>query len=358
MKFLKWFAIVCFSLFSHTQAFAQNDININVKSAYIDLGRSLTWGSSGGFGNCQVASSCGFNNNFLFTPLNPDQGICIFITNNNPTNSHTFTIAVSQTGDQRQQTYTGSTGRFVTDTVQGTASPVGSLATTTVYVHTTAGARVVIQLSGSSSAAGTPDTADVYLVQTSATSCGPVQNGVTQVSINGIPSITFSGAQPVNTESTKSSYRVGGFVTPTGSVIYVVINGSATKTISINYYQISCQATSATNEDMQAVKRSTLDSGGTSISLNPVANDSNDPAATATVLAYTAAPTLGNQIGIVNSDKLFFASAGLAPNVIFEQFGIRNDKTMILRGATQEFEINSAVPAGGTCDVEFGWTEF
>jgi hypothetical protein len=171
--------------------FAQVDIRLRDRSPYLVLGRNLAWGQSG-YG--------GIENNYMFTPLNPDQGICVFVTNNNPTSSHALTIESWQTGDPGVTSYTGNTGRFVQDTVQGTYSPVPAGSTLSAYVHTSAGAVVTLKVRGTSAQSGSPDTADLYLVQTSSGSCGPVQGGQQ----------TVMGAQPEGQINTSNPIVVGG----------------------------------------------------------------------------------------------------------------------------------------------------
>jgi len=148
------------------------DLYIRDRGAYLTLARGVSWAGTG------INS---FNNTYLFTPLNPDQGICVFVRNNNPTNAHTFALAVYQTGDSSVMSYALDSGKFIQDTVQGAVSPTPAASTTCVYVHANAAARVALVFTGGGALAGTPDTADIFLVQTNHTSCGPVGNGADYV---------------------------------------------------------------------------------------------------------------------------------------------------------------------------------
>lgn len=148
-------------------AFGQQDIQLQGKAPYRDVGRGLVWGSSG------AGSTVGINNNFIFTPQNPDEGICVFVANNNPTSAHSLTVSVHQTGDAQARNYTGNTGRFVADTVINPVSTIAASSMGVSYVHTNAGAYVVLSISGTTTQTGSPDTADVFIVETQHLSCGP-----------------------------------------------------------------------------------------------------------------------------------------------------------------------------------------
>jgi hypothetical protein len=145
-------------------AFARADIQVRSSGPYLTLGRNLAWGAAG---------ANGIENIWTFVPLNPNQGICVFVTNNDSA-SHSFTLNVYQTGDSAVPQFTGYSQFFRPDTVQGTYSPVSGNSTTTAFVQTSAAARVAVEITGSSPAGGT---ANVYVVQTNAGSCGPVSSG-------------------------------------------------------------------------------------------------------------------------------------------------------------------------------------
>lgn len=209
-------------------AVAQIDIQVSTaaRSPYIVVGRGLTWGSSG---------TGGANNYFIFQPLSPDQRYCVFIVNNNPTSSHTYTLAAYQTGDPSQGSFqNNSSGRWIQDTVQGNAQTVSAASTTSAYVHANAGARMAISLTGSTTQTGSPDTADIFIVQTTAESCGPVQQGVP---LNGVfcsnsAAGSFTGAAStgtiiINGAAGKSIYLC--------SASLAVLNGATAQYVSIIY---------------------------------------------------------------------------------------------------------------------------
>lgn len=141
----------------------QADQIVRQSGPYLTLGKNLTWASQ-------------INDIWVFTPQNPDQGICIFVSNND-SSSHTFTLEVFQTGDPSLRQYTGNQSRYRPDIIQGTYSPVAANSTVTAYVHTSAAARAAVKISGGSGSG----TADVYVVMTAAPGCGPVNAGAMTV---------------------------------------------------------------------------------------------------------------------------------------------------------------------------------
>lgn len=161
MKRLLALFLVCLPIYAA-------DMYIRQRGPYLTVARGVSWAGTG---------AGAFNNTYLFTPLNPDQGICVSVRNNNPTSAHTFTLNVYQTGDSSLMSYTPNIGRFLTDTVEGEISPIAAATTTCVYVHANAAARVALVFAGGGALAGTPDTADIFVVQTSHSSCGPVETG-------------------------------------------------------------------------------------------------------------------------------------------------------------------------------------
>jgi hypothetical protein len=141
-----------------------NFISSGNVSPYLTLGRGLNWGGSG-------PNTIG--QSFIFNPLDPNQGFCVFVFNNNTTSSHSFTLTVAQTGDPSVRTYFGNTQRWTNVATQSSfpfTVPANSLAG--INYKTTASAAIVISFSGNSTQAGSPDTADVFTVQTNQSSCG------------------------------------------------------------------------------------------------------------------------------------------------------------------------------------------
>lgn len=190
---------------------AQQDIQvIGGTNPYITIGRGLAWAGSGP-GN--------LNNNFIFHPIDPNEGFCLFIGNNNPSNSHTVTVAVSQSGDPTLNQFIGLSGQwFTVPTI--TTFPVTVPAATVVGVNykTTASATVAVQFSGATLQAGSPDTVNIFAVQTNQSACGSLgvnsvqgvaQNGTTQTNANTFP-VQIGGVSSPGATGTVRSFFVGG----------------------------------------------------------------------------------------------------------------------------------------------------
>jgi len=163
---------------------------------------------------------------------------------------------------------------------------------------------------------------------------------------------------------TKWSYAacVNSLTPPATPTDMATITGSATRTIKVTRVVFSSTQTTAGINTFFLVKRSTANSGGTSASVTAVPLDSTNPAATATVLSYTANPAaLGTAVGNVRASKLITpAPASLQnPEWIWE-FDLLNTQPVTLRGTTQVLALNfngAALPAGLNVNVAFHWTE-
>lgn len=178
------------------------DVLVPAVSRYVVLGRGLLWAGSG-FG--------GFNNNFIFTPQDPDQGLCLFVVNND-SGSHSFTFAVSQTGDPNAASPAAAPSRWSAVKTFGTPTPVAGNSTGSFYARTQAAARVAVQLASGTGAG----TADLFAVQTtSVQGCssallavqGQVANGAA-LSTAGVNPLVIGGQVP-GSPSTAGWYGVG-----------------------------------------------------------------------------------------------------------------------------------------------------
>lgn len=175
-----------------------------------------------------------------------------------------------------------------------------------------------------------------------------------QVAADGSLSTKNSGAFQA---TYSSSFNVAAAAAATDIAL---IGGSATKTIYITKLIISGVQTTAGLPDISVVKRSTADTGGTSTVQTNVPHDSNDPAASASVLAYTVNPAaLGTSVGSIRRGFLPVAGATSVVNpVVTFEFGDKG-KAIILRGIAQQLAVNlnGATLTGGSFDINFEWYE-
>lgn len=143
------------------------------------------------------------------------------------------------------------------------------------------------------------------------------------------------------------------------------ITGSASKTIRVLRVAIQGTQTTGGYETFGFVKRSTANTGGTSAALTGVPYDSNDAAATATVLQYTANPTaLGTAVGTIGSYRTYIpvsatGTGGTQLPPAFYTFSDLPAKAVVLRGTSQVLAINgnSTTMAGNVLTCLFVWTE-
>jgi hypothetical protein len=113
---------------------------------------------------------------------------------------------VTQTGDPGLNTFIGFTGRwFTVPTV--TTFPVTTPAGTTIGINykTTASAGVTVSFSGGSLQAGSPDTVDVFAVQTTQSACGALPANAVQGPYQQGTNVTLANQFPL---------LIGGLTSP------------------------------------------------------------------------------------------------------------------------------------------------
>lgn len=137
------------------------------------------------------------------------------------------------------------------------------------------------------------------------------------------------------------------------------LTGSATKTIRVTRVTINGTQTTASQITIILLKRSTANTAGTSTAQAAVAHDSNSVAATGTVLAYTANPTVGTLVGNLRSRKVIVGAATGISDEFITEFGTRNCQAVVLRGTGQVFAINlnAATIAGSSFNISIEWIE-
>lgn len=137
------------------------------------------------------------------------------------------------------------------------------------------------------------------------------------------------------------------------------ITGSGTKTIRITRVEITGTATLSTTANVFAIKRSTADTAGTSTSPTAVPHASTNAAATATLAAYTANPTVGTSVGPMRTGKVFIPAVGTSAQALVWDFGTRESQAVILIGTTQVLAVNfnGVTVTGGNLDISVEWTE-
>lgn len=157
------------------------------------------------------------------------------------------------------------------------------------------------------------------------------------------------------------SLAILGFVPAATATDILTIVGNANTVVRVSRIQITGIATAASEMDVQIVKRTAANSGGTATNPTPAQHDSADPAAQATINQFSANPAgLGAGIAMRSQKLALPAAGGTAQPVVWEFPAGRNGREVFLRGVAQAIAINlngGAVPAGCSLDIEIEWTE-
>src|SRR5258708_526007 len=176
--------------------------------------------------------------------------------------------------------------------------------------------------------------------------------------------VSDRSGSPVNTPLWDPGYRLGAIgatlaATPTD---FITLAGAAGVVVRVKSIKLNGVATANGNMPVQLIRRSAVDTGGTSTTPTLVKMDTNDAAASAVLTLYTANPTVGTAVGTLASTRINFSTTATG-SVVANQgwdFTWRGDKPIVLRGATDLLAINfngAAVPAGGLLDWEIAWEE-
>lgn len=138
------------------------------------------------------------------------------------------------------------------------------------------------------------------------------------------------------------------------------ITGSATRKVTVTRMSLASVQTTAGMLAWSLIKRSTANSGGTSVAMTAVPTDRGFPAATATVLRYTGNPTLGNAVGPVWSGRIASPAPATAPVGDLERVVLseRNPITLDGTGDVLAWSLAGiALPAGLSVQATVWWNE-
>lgn len=173
-------------------------------------------------------------------------------------------------------------------------------------------------------------------------------------------------------DSIKRTYGIGftGLVAAAGATDIMQICGSATSLVKVTRMKVSGRATAAAGMDVQIVKRSAANTGGTINASAPWSGtfvtgfnyDTGDSAGTAITATWTANPTLGTSVGVIDSAQVALSVAATTvggPITSFDFGNPRVAKAVTLRGAAQclSMNLNASTYAGNLLDVSMEWTE-
>lgn len=199
-------------------------------------------------------------------------------------------------------------------------------------------------------------------------------SGIAQVRLNvsaltsGVTYVTQSAGQGDELVRTapflRASYSASALIATGATNHFLVLAGSATKTVRVTHAECSGKATASINVNITAEVDSTADTGDAGTAVTATPHDSNNPAATATVLSHTTSPTPGTLVGLVRAGAMNVVVATESatdfpsPNVLSWDFGNRpGAQEVVLRGVAQSFSLNTSAAFGTGaavgCAVEF-----
>lgn len=192
---------------------------------------------------------------------------------------------------------------------------------------------------------------------------GSLPGGTNSIgNLNAPPQGTYIGT--VLTEGNVATYRYEAVgITPAATPTDIfTLQGSASKVIKVKRIILSGEATAAAQIVANLVRRSAANTAGTSTAPTIAQADNADAAPFGAIKLYSVNPTaLGAAVATIISRRLGLnPNAGLPATQVELSFGVRNDKPIILRGATDFLAINlagAALPAGTKLDVAIEWTE-
>lgn len=195
--------------------------------------------------------------------------------------------------------------------------------------------------------------------------------GYAQVRLNvtaltsGATTVAFSGGIGQSFVTTipqpRAAFSAASLIGTGATNHFLVVAGSATKTVRITHVECSGFATTALNEQITAEIDSAADTGDAGTALTATPHDSTNVAATATVLKHTTSPTPGALVGLVRAGALMLGNAAtVIPTGLSWDFGTRpGEQEIVLRGVAQEFALNAnaAFGSGGSVGCAVGFTE-
>lgn len=161
------------------------------------------------------------------------------------------------------------------------------------------------------------------------------------------------------------TFSISGVAALTAQTDMFVLRGSATKLVKVVHIEVSGAATAATEVIWTLKKHTIANTGGTGTAAVITQHDSNDGAATASILAYnTTLPTIDVSATVFRNIRLDLdvlpAASAVTPDRYIQDYGVNAAEPPTLRGVAQEFALNlggGTIPPGEVVDFTITWTE-
>lgn len=136
------------------------------------------------------------------------------------------------------------------------------------------------------------------------------------------------------------------------------VNGG-TKLVKVKSIRVTAVASQGISDDIQLIRRSAANTGGTPTAVSVIKSDTLNGAPTATVTAYATAPSTSGTAGSVGSQVISIttttgAVTSVAAVFNFAQFG---DQALVLRGSAEGLCVNVPATAGGQWSIDEEHTE-
>lgn len=158
-------------------------------------------------------------------------------------------------------------------------------------------------------------------------------------------------------DTTTTSYHTSKKFAASSTTDNAVMPGNATNTVILTKVTVTCTQTTAGILNVELLKRSAADTGGTSAAMTAVPDDSNYAAAVSAPLSYTGTgPSVGAAVGDLDNAQVgCMAAATASANDIYV---FKPAKPIVLRGTAQQVAVNlGGAVTGGNITVTFDWLE-
>ena len=206
------------------------------------------------------------------------------------------------------------------------------------------------------------------------------QQNTACVGIGGVNNVPIPGITCIQDPSVPSYAAASVSLAPASTATDIAcLTGSATRTIRLKRIVISGVAGTAINVPVYIAKRASADTGGTSPTTIatglpiPFALDSTFAAPSATLVAYTANPTINDAnwttalANIITAPTVSFAATGTLigqPATVVDFSAQQGISPPVLRGIAQQVCISMntsgqtvSTPSGGLVSITWLWTE-
>lgn len=155
------------------------------------------------------------------------------------------------------------------------------------------------------------------------------------------------------------TYTAAFTVTPAASCTDLFEIKAISKTVKINKITVTGTQTTGSTNTFYVIKRSTVNSGGTSSAATFVPHLTGDAAASSVGSIYTANPTLGTAVGNVGVKHLYVGTTTERADELVFDFGAKG-KPIYLETTTSQalvLNLNSATFSGGSFAITIEITE-